>query len=78
MATPAGVARPGLFARTVQFYHDVVTEMRKVTWPDRGQVRQATIGIVFVVLAVGLIIALMDIVLQYLLVTLIPKLFGGM
>jgi preprotein translocase subunit SecE len=77
MATP-GVAQPGLVARTVQFYHDVMTEMRKVTWPDRGQVRQATVGIVIVVLAVGLIIALMDIVLQQILVNWIPKLFGGM
>ena len=31
------VARPSLPTRLVTFYHDVVAEMKKVTWPDRPQ-----------------------------------------
>jgi len=63
--------------RSVQFYHEVMQEMRRVTWPDVAQLRQATIGIIVVVLFVGALIALMDVVLQQLLVRGIPSLFGG-
>jgi preprotein translocase subunit SecE len=59
----------------VTFYHDVVAEMRKVTWPDRPQVRQATIAIIIFVLLIGLVIFLLDLVLQGVLVRLIPSLF---
>jgi preprotein translocase subunit SecE len=59
----------------VTLYHDVVAEMRKVTWPDRDQVRQATIAIIIFVLLIGLVIFLLDVVLQGVLVRLIPSLF---
>ncbi|HET9002593.1 MAG TPA: preprotein translocase subunit SecE [Gemmatimonadaceae bacterium] len=80
--TPA--ARPGLgtrigafFAGLPQSYDNVRAEMRKVTWPDLAQIRQATIGIIAVVLFVGAIIALMDVVLQQVLVRWIPSFFTG-
>jgi preprotein translocase subunit SecE len=59
----------------VTFYHDVVAELRKVTWPDRAQVRQATIAIIIFVLLIGLVIFLLDMVLSGVLVRLIPSLF---
>ena len=59
----------------VGLYHDVVAEMRKVTWPDRPQVQQATIAIIIFVLIVGLAIFLLDVALQGVLVRLIPSLF---
>jgi preprotein translocase subunit SecE len=59
----------------VTFYNDVVAEMRKVTWPDRNQVRQATIAIIIFVLLIGLVIFALDLVLQGVLVRLIPSLF---
>lgn len=62
--------------RTVDFLGDVRTEMRKVTWPDRAELQRATIVIIIFVLVIGAIIALMDLVLQSVLVTLIPSLFG--
>jgi preprotein translocase SecE subunit len=49
--------------------------MRKVTWPDLAQIRQATIGIMVVVLLVGLVIFALDFALQQLLVRGIPSLF---
>ena len=73
----AEVAQGGWIARTVQFYHEVMQEMRRVTWPDPAQIRQATIGIIIVVLAVGALIALLDVVLQQVLVRGIPSLFSG-
>jgi preprotein translocase subunit SecE len=70
------VAAPqGRGARVSNFYRDVVAEMKKVTWPDRPQVQQATIAIIAFVLFIGAIITLMDLVLQGLLVRLIPSLF---
>ena len=66
---------PGRAARVSNFYRDVVAEMKKVTWPDRKQVQQATIAIIAFVLFIGAIITIMDLVLQGLLVRLIPSLF---
>ena len=68
--------RPSLPARIVQFYHDVMAEMRKVTWPDRPQLQDATIKIIVFVLFIGAVIALMDVGLQFLLITL-PRLLLG-
>ena len=69
--------QPNVIARVVQFYHEVMHEMRRVTWPDVAQLRQATIGIIVVVLLVGALIAVMDVILQQVLVRGIPSLFGG-
>jgi preprotein translocase subunit SecE len=65
----------GFFRGVVTFYNDVVAEMRKVTWPETPQVRQATIAIIIFVLLIGLVIFLLDLVLQGVLVRLIPSLF---
>ena len=70
MATSVEVARPGLGTRLVTFYHDVIAEMKKVTWPDRPQLQQATIQIIIFVLLLGAVIALLDVALQALLVRL--------
>jgi preprotein translocase subunit SecE len=55
----------------------VRAEMRKVTWPDRQQLRQATVAIIVFVLLLGLVIWGMDVILQLVLVTGIPSLFGA-
>jgi preprotein translocase subunit SecE len=36
-------ARAGFFERTVQFLHDVRTEMRRVSWPSANDVKNTTI-----------------------------------
>ena len=69
-------ARPNLFSRLRAFYHDVVAELKRVTWPDKLQVRSATIGILIFVLLVGFVITLMDLVLQTVLVRWLPRLFS--
>ncbi len=68
---------PGFVSRLVTFYHGVVAEMKKVTWPDRPQVRQATVQIIIFVLMIGALISLLDLVLQGLLIKGIPSLFAG-
>jgi preprotein translocase subunit SecE len=69
---PAG----NLWTRLVAFYHGVIAEMRKVTWPDRGQVRQATIAIIIFVLLLALFITVLDWALSLVLVRAIPSLFA--
>jgi len=61
--------------RLIEFYHNVVAEMRKVTWPDVAQVRQLSIGVVALSLFIGGVIALMDVILQQVLVNLVPGIF---
>ena len=63
--------------RLVTFYRDVMNEMKKVTWPDVPQVRQLAIGVIVLSLFIGALIALMDVILQQVLVRWIPSLFGG-
>ena len=70
------VVREGLGTRLVHFYNDVIAEMKKVTWPDRPQLQQATIQIIVFVLVLGAIIALIDVGLQALLVRL-PSILTG-
>ena len=76
MTAPVEVSRPGLGTRLVTFYHDVIAEMKKVTWPDRPQLQQATIQIIVFVLILGAVIALLDVALQALLVRLPAMLLG--
>ena len=59
-----------------RFFVEVRAEMRKVTWPDRQQLRQATGAIIVFVGVLGLVIFFMDWVLQGVLVRGIPSLFG--
>jgi preprotein translocase subunit SecE len=62
---------------TGTFLKEVQHELGKVTWPDRAQLRQATIVILVFVLIVGLVIFAMDWVLQLVVLRLIPALFGA-
>jgi len=70
-------AQPSLPKRVVTFWNDVVAEMRKVTWPDRPQVQQLSIGVIGISLFIGGVIWLLDLILQGVLVRGIPALFGA-
>ena len=77
MATTEAAVRTNPVQRFITFYNDVVNEMKKVTWPDWQQVRQLSIGVIVLSLFIGGVIALMDVILQNVLVRWIPSLFGG-
>ena len=76
MAT-AQVPKKNALARLPELYQEVAGEMRKVTWPDAGQIRQLSIGVIILALFIGMVIYLMDLVLQQVLVRWIPSIFGG-
>ena len=43
-----------------EFAEGVQVEMRRVTWPDREQLRNATVVVLVFVVLLGLVIGLMD------------------
>ena len=61
---------------TAQFGGEVKAEIRKVTWPDRQQLKNSTMVIIGFVFVMALLIGLMDIVLQWIFVSLLPRWFG--
>ena len=77
MASVEVVERRSFPGRLTQFYHEVQDEMRKVTWPDRAQLKDSTIKIIIFVLFIGAILGLLDVLLQLILVQGIPSLFSG-
>ena len=71
------VVTMGWWPTTVAFFRDSYTEIRtKTTWPDLPQVRQASIAIIIFVLAIGLLISVLDLLLNLVMVTLIPSLLS--
>ena len=64
-------------ARVANFYQEVIAEMRKVTWPDREQLKDTTIKIIIFVLFIGAVLGILDVLLQLILVQGIPSLFSG-
>jgi len=75
MASVEVVERRNLPGRLMQFYHEVQDEMRKVTWPDRAQLKDTTIKIIIFVLFIGAVIGLIDLVMQLIFIQGIPGLF---
>lgn len=71
------VEATNFFGRVRLYVSEVIAEMRRVTWPDKAQVRQLSIGVVVLSLVIGGVIAIMDIILQNVLVSWIPRLFGA-
>ena len=76
MAMEVATREPSFPARVVNFYQEVVAEMRKVTWPDREQLKDTTIKIIIFVLFLGAVIGAIDLILQLILVQGIPSLFS--
>jgi preprotein translocase SecE subunit len=54
------VGMASIIARTREFGSEVAEELRKVTWPDRPQLKNATLVIIVFVIIVSAIIWVMD------------------
>jgi preprotein translocase subunit SecE len=48
----------------ITFYGDVKTELRKVTWPSKKEVRGTTLVVIITVFFFGVYLALVDVVLS--------------
>ena len=60
----------GLVTGTVGFATEVRAEVLKITWPAKDELRKATLVILGFVALVSVLIGVLDIILQFLLVTL--------
>jgi preprotein translocase subunit SecE len=54
----------GFLAGPRRFARDVRGELRRVSWPDRDQLRQSTAVVLIIVIALALYIAAVDFVFQ--------------
>ena len=54
------VVMAAFITRTRDFFGEVMDELRKVTWPDQDQLKNATLVIIVFVMIVSAIIWLMD------------------
>ena len=66
----------GIIKKTQLFVEEVQVEMRRVTWPDREQLRNATIVILIFVMILAAIIGAMDATFSWLVRTIVG-LFSG-
>jgi preprotein translocase subunit SecE len=66
----------GILKKTQKFTEDVQVELRRVTWPDREQLRNATAVVLVFVLILAAVIGLMDTVFAGV-VRFIVRTFGG-
>ena len=77
MAVEVATRAASFPVRVATFYQEVIAEMRKVTWPDREQLKDTTIKIIIFVLFLGAVLGILDFLLQLILVQGIPSLFTG-
>jgi preprotein translocase subunit SecE len=52
-------------AKKPSFFKGVKAEFKKITWPDKTSLMKQTVAVVSVSVVVGLVIAIMDFVIQY-------------
>ncbi|HQU34427.1 MAG TPA: preprotein translocase subunit SecE, partial [Thermoanaerobaculaceae bacterium] len=57
------------------FVGQVQAEVKKVTWPDRQQLKSMTGVIILFVIVVAILIGLMDVILQLIFTTWLPRWF---
>jgi preprotein translocase subunit SecE len=69
-ATKGGVKKAqqqekqGFAARPRRFVRDVQGELKRVNWPDQDQLRQSTVVVLIIVLALAAYVAVWDFVFQ--------------
>lgn len=60
------VYQTALGKRTVAFFRDARTEVRKVVWPSRAETAQTTLTVFIIVVIVGIFLWLFDMLLSWL------------
>ena len=60
------VYQTDLGRRTVHFFRDARTEVRRVVWPSRAETTQTTLTVFIIVFIVGIFLWLLDIFLSFL------------
>ena len=66
----------GILKKTQTFVEEVQVEMKRVTWPDREQLRNATFVVLVFVVILAIIIGAMDAVFSWLVRTIVGAFSG--
>ena len=66
------ISPAGWVEATRQYFLDVRTELRKVTWPSRQEAVGGTIGVLVIVGVITLVLGLVDVVLAKLVEAVLP------
>jgi len=75
---PGWPARAAASIRSLPvLYRSIMAEMRRVTWPGPDEIKKMSVGVIVLSLGIGAIIALIDFILQQVLVRWIPQIFAG-
>ncbi len=64
MAKHGSAERPGAIARLKEFYHEVIVELGKVSWPSWEEIKSSTQVVMFMLLLLAGIVFVLDIVFQ--------------
>lgn len=67
MADSAGKAKTGTKAKSDKpsFWKGIKAEYKKISWPDRETTLKQSVAVVAISLVVGVIIAVLDLLIQY-------------
>lgn len=57
--------------KTTQFLQEVMTELKKVTWPDKKQIVAASIVVVILIFIIAMYVGIIDFVLSKILAVLL-------
>ncbi len=52
-------------AAPVRFWRNLKAEFSKITWPDKDSLLKQSVAVVLIAIVVGIIIAVLDFLLQY-------------
>lgn len=59
-ATKAKAAKTGFFARIGTYFSTVNSEMKRVVWPNKKEMLNYSVGVIFMLIFFGLVIWLVD------------------
>jgi preprotein translocase subunit SecE len=65
MAKAKKTKKPGIFKRMTQWCSGLKAEFQKIIWPDKEKIYKDTVTVVTATICLGVVIALLDMVLQY-------------
>ncbi len=58
--TDANAGEPNFFQKTIDFFREVKTELKKVTWPTRKQTTGTTIVVIIFIFIIAVFLGLFD------------------
>lgn len=60
--TGSATAKPGLIATVREFFDDVVSEMKKVSWPTQAELKSLTQLVLWSLLISGIVLGIYDLI----------------